>query len=105
MNSDIREIPGPLVHVIPRPPAHPAPITMPAAANSSSAWMTAQVAPPSSPSLSFGSHSMMLSAKDEDGVMGYHESMLTPPKIEPRATASLPSTRKASGSLSRASTQ
>ena len=37
MNSDISEMPGPLVQVIPRPPAQPAPITMPAAANSSSA--------------------------------------------------------------------
>ena len=48
---------------------------------------------------------MTLSARDEEGVIGYHESMFTPPKIEPSATASLPSTRNVSGFLSRALTQ
>ena len=41
MNSCIKEIPGPEVAVIPRAPAQPAPIIMPAAANSSSACNTA----------------------------------------------------------------
>ena len=105
INSDIKEIPGPLVHVMPRPPAQPAPITIPAAASSSSAWITAQVEPPSSASLSSGSHLIMPSARDDDGVIGYQDNMLIPPKIEPNAIASLPSTKKLSGSLSLLSTQ
>ena len=40
-------MPGPLVHVIPLAPAHPAPSTMPTAANSSSACITAHVDFPS----------------------------------------------------------
>ena len=39
MNSFISEMPGPAVGVNARAPAHAAPITMPMAASSSSAWM------------------------------------------------------------------
>ncbi len=67
------------MQVIPLPPAHPAPRTIPAAANSSSACTTAQVTPPSSPSLSFGIHPMIDSATEDDGVMGYQESIFIPP--------------------------
>ena len=105
MNSDIKEIPGPLVHVIPLPPAQPAPTTIPAAANSSSAWITAQVAPPSSASRSFGSHEIIDSASEEEGVIGYQDSILIPPKIHPKAAASLPSIRNVFGSLFRAVTE
>ena len=38
MNSLISEMPGPAVDVNARAPAQPAPITMPIAASSSSAW-------------------------------------------------------------------
>ncbi len=41
MNSFISEMPGPEVGVKARAPAHDAPITMPTAASSSSAWMMA----------------------------------------------------------------
>ena len=41
MNSFISEMPGPEVGVKARAPAHDAPITMPMAASSSSAWMIA----------------------------------------------------------------
>jgi len=47
MNSCISEIPGPAVEVIDRAPAHPAPIAIPTAANSSSAWTIAKLALPS----------------------------------------------------------
>ena len=99
INSDISDIPGPLVHVIPLPPAHPAPKTMPAAANSSSACITAQVVPPSFAVRNSGSHFMIPSATDEEGVMGYHESIFIPPYMDPRAVASFPSIRKVSDSL------
>ncbi len=44
MNSPISEMPGPLVEVMDRAPAQPAPMTMPIAASSSSACTTANVA-------------------------------------------------------------
>jgi hypothetical protein len=43
MNSLISEMPGPAVDVNARAPAHPAPMTTPAAASSSSAWMMQNV--------------------------------------------------------------
>ena len=74
MNSCISDIPGPDVAVIPLAPAHPAPRTIPAAANSSSACITAQVDSPSSLVLIFGIQAIMPSASDDDGVMGYQDS-------------------------------
>ena len=47
---------------------------------------------------------MIDSAREEDGVIGYQDNMLIPPKIQPKAAASLPSIRNVFGSLSRAST-
>ena len=43
MNSDMSEMPGPLVEVKARAPFHPAPTTMPMEASSSSAWMMANL--------------------------------------------------------------
>ena len=70
----MREIPGPEVAVIALPPAQPAPMIIPAAANSSSACTTAQLSLPSSSLLSLGIQLMIPSASDEDGVIGYHAS-------------------------------
>jgi hypothetical protein len=91
MNSDIREMPGPAVEVIERAPAHPAPSTIPTAASSSSACTTANVACPLSSTRVCFAYSMIDSHSDEDGVIGYHVTTVTPPKIEPIAAAALPS--------------
>ena len=64
-------MPGPLVHVIPLAPAHPAPSTIPTAANSSSACITAHVDFPSSSNLNFGIYLSIASASDEDALKAY----------------------------------
>ncbi len=90
-NSVISEMPGPDVADIARAPAQPAPSTMPIAAISSSAWITAQVGLPSSSERSFGRYSFSASMRLVDGVIGYHAATVTPPKIAPSAPAVLPS--------------
>src|SRR4051794_19278474 len=90
MNSDMSEMPGPAVDVIERAPAQPAPRTMPTAASSSSACTMANVALPSSMRYCF-MYSMSDSHSDDDGVMGYHVTTVTPPNIAPIAAAALPS--------------
>ena len=80
MNSVIREMPGPDVLVKARAPFHPAPITMPIEASSSSAWTMAYLALPVS--LSWRSRlqwAWKASASEEEGVMGYQAHTVAPP--------------------------
>src|SRR3954454_11272826 len=83
MNSAISETPGPEVEVIDRAPAQPAPRTMPTAASSSSACTTANVALPSAPMRYCLRYSMSDSQREDDGVIGYHVTTVTPPNIAP----------------------
>src|ERR1044071_1439416 len=72
MNSDINEIPGPLVAVNARAPFQPAPVTMPMEASSSSAWMIANLFLPVSLSTrNLRQYLEKASAKDDEGVIGY----------------------------------
>src|SRR5215469_14179593 len=92
MNSDISEIPGPEVEVMERAPAHPAPSAMPIEASSSSACTTAYVALPVSGSLRyFWRYACSDSTSEEDGVMGYQVTTVTPANIAPSAQAAFPS--------------
>jgi hypothetical protein len=91
MNSDMSEMPGPAVEVMERAPAQPAPRTMPTAASSSSACTTAKVALPFSSMRVCLAYSMIDSQSEDDGVIGYQVTTVTPPKIEPMAAAALPS--------------
>src|ERR1700748_1143804 len=85
------EMPGPEVAVIERAPAQPAPSTMPTAASSSSAWTMAKLALPSGSTRYFFMYSMRLSTTDEEGVIGYQVTTVTPANMAPRAAAELPS--------------
>jgi hypothetical protein len=85
------EMPGPLVAVMARAPAHPAPITMPSAASSSSACTMAKVARPSGPMRCLRQAAMSDSVSEEDGVMGYQATTVAPANMAPRAAAELPS--------------
>jgi hypothetical protein len=86
------EMPGPLVAVIARAPAQLAPSTMPMAAISSSACTTPKVARPVCGSRRcFSSSPMSDSTSDDDGVIGYQLTTVTPPNIAPSAAAVLPS--------------
>ena len=89
---------------MPLAPAQPEPRTMPAAASSSSAWITAQVDSPSSLVLICGIHSIMPSASDDEGVIGYHANSWAPPNNAPRAIASLPSKKNCGVSIALSST-
>src|SRR5476649_739525 len=72
MNSVISEMPGPDVEVKARAPFHPAPITMPIEASSSSACTMAYLALPVSLSCrSFLQCAWKPSASEEEGVIGY----------------------------------
>src|SRR5713226_3158270 len=84
-------MPGPAVEVMLRAPAHPAPRTMPMAASSSSACTMAKVALPSAPMRNRFMYSMSISHSDDDGVMGYHVTTVTPANMEPSAAAEFPS--------------
>src|SRR4030042_2049931 len=86
------EPPGAAVAVIARAPAQPAPRTMPTADSSSSAWTTAYVAFPSGPIRYFLRYVMRVSTSDDDGVIGYHVTTVTPANIAPIAPAAFPST-------------
>src|SRR5580693_9722538 len=85
------EMPGPAVAVMLRAPAQPAPITMPMAASSSSAWTMAKVALPSGPIRYSFMYSIMVSTREEEGVMGYQVTTVHPANMQPRAAAELPS--------------
>ena len=67
------------MQVIPRAPAQPAPKTIPTAANSSSACITAQVVLPSLSVLNLGTYASIASATEDEGVIGYQDSILIPP--------------------------
>src|SRR5690606_15058324 len=87
-------MPGPEVDVIARAPAQLAPITMPSAAISSSAWTTANDAFPVSLSVRYlRSRSISVSQSDDEGVIGYHETTVTPAIRQPMAAAAFPSIR------------
>ena len=69
-------------------------MTMPSAAISSSAWTIAKVAFPVSLSIRyFFMYAMSDSHSDEDGVMGYQATTVTPASMQPMAAAELPSMR------------
>src|SRR5688572_11586731 len=87
-------MPGPAVAVIERAPAQLAPITMPSEAISSSACTIANVALPVSLSIRyFFMYEISDSHSDEDGVIGYHATTVTPAIMQPIAAAALPSIR------------
>src|SRR6266571_5166558 len=88
----MREMPGPEVELMARAPAHPAPSTMPIEAISSSAWTIAYVALPVALSIRyFFMYPISDSGSDEDGVIGYQATTVTPPNMAPSAAAVLPS--------------
>src|SRR5207237_10728360 len=67
------EMPGPEVAVKARAPFHIAPITMPIAASSSSAWMKAKFLRPLAGSTRMRSENILNASMSEvDGVIGYH---------------------------------
>src|SRR6202451_4756278 len=84
-------MPGPAVAVMERAPAQAAPITLPAAANSSSACTTANVALPSGPMRYSFMYSIIVSTSDDDGVIGYQVTTVHPANMQPKAAAELPS--------------
>src|SRR5438132_12662840 len=87
-------MPGPAVAVIERAPAQAAPMTMPSDAISSSACTIANVALPVSLStLYFFMYPISDSHSDEDGVIGYQATTVTPASMQPMAAAALPSMR------------
>ena len=86
------EMPGPLVGVKARAPAHPAPITTPAAASSSSTWAMKKLRSPVSGSLRKRSQKRLkASISDVEGVIGYHAPTVAPANTQPSAAAVLPS--------------
>src|SRR5579862_8391970 len=87
----MREMPGPAVAVMLRAPAQPAPMTMPIAANSSSACTMANVALPSGPMRYSFMYSIMVSTSDEEGVIGYQVTTVHPANMQPKAAAEFPS--------------
>src|SRR5665213_3542107 len=88
------EMPGPAVAVIERAPAQLAPMTMPSDAISSSACTIANVALPVALSIRyFFMYPMSDSQSDEDGVIGYHATTVTPAIMQRMAAAALPSMR------------
>ncbi len=74
-----------------RAPAHPAPMTMPMAASSSSAWTMAKVAFPSGPMRYSFMYSIIVSTSEDEGVMGYHVTTVHPANMQPSAAAEFPS--------------
>src|SRR6187200_3395974 len=87
-------MPGPDVEVIDRAPAQLAPITMPSAAISSSACTIAKVAFPVALSMRyFFMYSINDSQSEDDGVIGYQATTVTPAIMQPMAAAELPSIR------------
>src|SRR6059058_5109464 len=87
------EIPGPDVEVIALAPAQPAPIAIPTAASSSSAWTTEMRFSLSPLARNRSAYAIRYSHSDDDGVIGYQATTVTPPIRAPIAAAWLPSTR------------
>ncbi len=80
MNSVISDTPGPEVAVKARAPFHPAPVTMPIEAISSSAWMIAKRFSPVAGSTRYlRQYLSKASATDDDGVIGYQAHTVAPP--------------------------
>src|SRR3954464_1826585 len=87
-------MPGPAVEVIDRAPAQLAPMTMPSAAISSSAWTIANDAFPVALSIRyFFMYEINDSHNDDDGVIGYQATTVTPAIMQPMAAAAFPSIR------------
>src|SRR6516225_10172218 len=87
-------MPGPAVAVIDRAPAQLAPITIPSDAISSSAWTMAYVAFPVCLSIRyFFMYPISDSQSEDDGVIGYQATTVTPAIMQPIAAAELPSMR------------
>src|SRR6185369_3917026 len=87
-------MPGPAVAVIARAPAQLAPTTMPSDAISSSACTIANVAFPVVLSTRyFFMYVISDSHSDDDGVIGYQATTVTPAIMQPIAAAALPSIR------------
>ena len=87
------EMPGPEVAVKARAPFHMAPITMPIAASSSSAWMKAKFLRPRlriDPQLR-SPNILNASMSEVDGVIGYQAATVAPANTQPSAAAVLPS--------------
>src|ERR1035437_176376 len=94
MNSSISEIPGPDVDVNARAPAQFAPITMPADASSSSAWMMQNFFSFVTGSTRYRSQSFVNASINEvAGVIGYQAPTVAPAYSAPSAEAVLPSIR------------
>src|SRR3954447_20368090 len=86
-------MPGPAVAVIERAPAQLAPMTIPSDAISSSAWTIANVALPSLSMRYFFMYPISDSHSDDEGVIGYHATTVTPAIMQPIAAAAFPSMR------------
>src|SRR5947207_13528517 len=87
-------MPGPAVEVMERAPAQLAPITMPSDAISSSACTIAKVALPVALSTRyFFMYPISDSHREDDGVIGYQPTTVTPAIMQPIAAAALPSMR------------
>src|ERR1051325_7573704 len=87
-------MPGPAGAVIDRAPAQLAPMTMPSDAISSSACTIANVAFPVALSIRyFFMYEMSDSHSEDEGVIGYHATTVTPAIMQPMAAAALPSIR------------
>src|SRR4029078_7444711 len=94
MTSTINEMPRPAVAVKLRAPHQPAPITIPAAASSSSAWISAYLRCfVDGSTRKVSQYSLNASMSDVDGVIGYQAPTVAPAKTAPSAAAELPSIR------------
>src|SRR6266436_1931842 len=87
-------MPGPAVAVIDRAPAQLAPMTIPSDAISSSACTIANVAFPVALSTRYFFMYVISDSQSEDeGVIGYQATTVTPAIMQPMAAAALPSMR------------
>src|SRR4051812_30921248 len=87
-------MPGPAVAVIDRAPAQLAPMTMPSDAISSSACTIANVALPVALSTRyFFMYEISDSHSEDEGVIGYQATTVTPAIMQPMAAAAFPSIR------------
>ena len=87
-----REIPGPEEAVKALAPFQPAPIAIPIAANSSSAWtMEYFLLPEPGSILKRLQYLLNASTTEVDGVNGYQDATVAPPYTQPSPTAVFPS--------------
>src|ERR1700686_4307948 len=86
-------MPGPEVDVIARAPAQPAPIAIPIAASSSSAWtIEMRFSPVFGPVRNLAAYAVRFSQTDDGAVIGYQAAAGTPPIRAPSAAPWFPST-------------